>query len=195
MAEIYDEMNARTQREIQLCFLALMRTKNFTKITVRDITEAAAINRGTFYLHYQDKFDLLEQMQAQLLLGLKTQLGRLDPPLLLVEAEKGNVSIQAIQAFEFIEANSEQFHAFLGSNNPLGFHRQLKQFFMDHFLEKMDDNPGFFQGADVPADYLAAFATSAYLGLIEQWLENGLQESPREMAEMYLRIIGFIRDL
>ena len=40
----------------------LLETKEFDKISVQDIAEAATVNRATFYDHYTDKFDLLECM-------------------------------------------------------------------------------------------------------------------------------------
>lgn len=41
---------------------SLMRTKEFDKISIQDIAEAATLNRATFYDHYSDKFALLECM-------------------------------------------------------------------------------------------------------------------------------------
>jgi len=41
---------------------SLMKTKEFEKISIQDIAEAATLNRGTFYDHYPDKFALLECM-------------------------------------------------------------------------------------------------------------------------------------
>jgi AcrR family transcriptional regulator len=41
-----------------------METKSFEEISVQDITEAATVNRATFYDHYTDKFALMEAMIA-----------------------------------------------------------------------------------------------------------------------------------
>jgi AcrR family transcriptional regulator len=41
-----------------------MQTKSFDEISVQDITEAATVNRATFYDHYTDKFALLEALVA-----------------------------------------------------------------------------------------------------------------------------------
>jgi AcrR family transcriptional regulator len=41
-----------------------MHTKSFDEISVQDITEAATVNRATFYDHYTDKFALMEAMIA-----------------------------------------------------------------------------------------------------------------------------------
>jgi AcrR family transcriptional regulator len=41
-----------------------MRTKSFDEISVQDITEAATVNRATFYDHYTDKYALLDALVA-----------------------------------------------------------------------------------------------------------------------------------
>ncbi len=83
----------------------------------------------------------------------------------------------------------------LGENNHIGFHKRLKLFFVNHFGEKMVQNKVFFQSLTIRKDYLSSFATSAFLGLVEQWLDNSFAESPDEMADMYIQIIFFIRKM
>lgn len=41
--------------------------KSFRNLTIRDITDGAGVNRATFYLHYEDKYDLLRDCANQLL--------------------------------------------------------------------------------------------------------------------------------
>jgi hypothetical protein len=53
----------------------------------------------------------------------------------------------------------------------------------------------FFRYLTITSDYISSFATSSILGLIGQWLDNALAESPDEMADMYIRIIFFIREM
>ena len=47
-----------------------MEEKGFEAITVSDLTKKADINRGTFYLHYKDKYDLLEQSEEEIFVEL-----------------------------------------------------------------------------------------------------------------------------
>jgi AcrR family transcriptional regulator len=59
------EMDPRIRRTrvlLQQALGKLLETKEFDKISVQDIAEAATVNRATFYDHYTDKFDLLECM-------------------------------------------------------------------------------------------------------------------------------------
>ncbi len=52
----------RTRKLLQDALHKLLETKEFDKISVQDIAEAATVNRATFYDHYADKFQLLECM-------------------------------------------------------------------------------------------------------------------------------------
>src|SRR5271170_3199654 len=54
----------RTRLLLQQALEKLLETKEFERITVQDITDAATVNRATFYDHYPDKFALLECMVA-----------------------------------------------------------------------------------------------------------------------------------
>ncbi|MFT8823526.1 TetR/AcrR family transcriptional regulator, partial [Liquorilactobacillus satsumensis] len=52
----------KTKRNLEQAFIKLLKTKDFAKITIGDICKVAFTSRSTFYLHYLDKFDLLEKV-------------------------------------------------------------------------------------------------------------------------------------
>ncbi|GHO78896.1 TetR family transcriptional regulator [Ktedonobacter sp. SOSP1-85] len=56
----------RTRKLLQQAFIELTVEKGFATLTVRDITERAMVNRSTFYRHYLDKYDLLEQYMNEI---------------------------------------------------------------------------------------------------------------------------------
>jgi AcrR family transcriptional regulator len=62
--QVRDPRIRRTRKLLQAALGGLMQTKSFDEISVQDITEAATVNRATFYDHYTDKFGLLEAMVA-----------------------------------------------------------------------------------------------------------------------------------
>jgi len=62
--EVRDPRMRRTRQLLQGALRTLMQTKSFDEIAVQDITEAATVNRATFYDHYTDKYALLESMVA-----------------------------------------------------------------------------------------------------------------------------------
>ncbi|EHJ00496.1 regulatory protein TetR [Clostridium sp. DL-VIII] len=55
----------RTRQLIKEAFSTLLQKKGFDAITIKDIAQKAAINRATFYAHYEDKYALLEDIIEQ----------------------------------------------------------------------------------------------------------------------------------
>jgi len=62
--EVRDPRIRRTRQLLQGALTQLLGTKPFDDISVQDITDAATVNRATFYDHYTDKFALLEAIIA-----------------------------------------------------------------------------------------------------------------------------------
>ena len=54
-----------TKIDLRNALSQLLLQQNFESITIRELTEKAGINRGTFYLHYVDKYDMFEQMKKE----------------------------------------------------------------------------------------------------------------------------------
>ncbi|MDS1003521.1 TetR/AcrR family transcriptional regulator C-terminal domain-containing protein [Clostridium sporogenes] len=72
--EVQDLRVVKTLDNIKNSFLQLVKEKSFTKITVKDITEKARINRSTFYKYYLDKYDLKEKTINNFLTDYKNEL-------------------------------------------------------------------------------------------------------------------------
>lgn len=64
----------RTRKSIGEAFLALRAKKAIEKITVKELSELAYINKATFYLHYRDLYDLAEQMESEFIESCLAQL-------------------------------------------------------------------------------------------------------------------------
>ena len=60
----------RTKESIREALVELIEEKGFEAITVKDITTRAKINRGTFYAHYQDKYDLMTKCEEEIMLEM-----------------------------------------------------------------------------------------------------------------------------
>lgn len=61
-----DRRIRRTRAAIQSAFLKLIYEKDINKITIKELCERADINKSTFYLHYQDIYDLETQFKEDL---------------------------------------------------------------------------------------------------------------------------------
>ena len=64
------QQTERTKADIEQAFWHLYAQKPIEKITVAQVCELAGYNRGTFYLHFQDVYQLLEIIEDRFLQGM-----------------------------------------------------------------------------------------------------------------------------
>lgn len=190
---IYIEKNRKTKQLIQKSFMEILENKSFEAITIGDITKAAQINRGTFYLHFKDKYDLLDQIEQQLFSDLGSHIDDLQSYYSSTHTfEKEQEDLAAI-LFGFIEMHSPKLKIFLSDHGRAGFHIRFRDAFSKKVRLNLEKNESFNASLKVPMEYFLSFITSAFLGLIEQWIQNGLDKTPQEMTALYIDIIFFIQ--
>lgn len=71
-----------TEIKIQKAFIQLTQTIGFDKLTVQSLCQAAKISRGTFYLHYVDKYDLLTHYEDEIVENINEIFKRYQKPQL-----------------------------------------------------------------------------------------------------------------
>ncbi len=68
--QTYDNARLKTRNKIMAAFWTQYKIKQIEKITVNNITEICKIHRATFYLHYQDVYAVLEEIENRLICSL-----------------------------------------------------------------------------------------------------------------------------
>ncbi|MGE7602643.1 TetR/AcrR family transcriptional regulator C-terminal domain-containing protein [Peribacillus sp. NPDC097675] len=191
---MYAEKNRKTKQLIQTSFVHILEKKSFDSMTVGDITKTAQINRGTFYLHYQDKFDLLDRIEQQLFENLGNHIDELQSHYSsTLTFEKGQEQLAAT-LFSSIKMHAPLLKVFLSNHGRTGFHLRFRDAFSEKVRVNLEKNENFHaSNVKVPMDYFLSFITSAFLGLIEQWVQNDLDKTPQEMTELYIDIISYIQ--
>lgn len=180
--KIVDRRIARTQNLIQDALVSLMEEKGFDALSVKDISVRANINRGTFYLHYRDKFDLLDRLEAGIFADIQHIIEK--ATFSSIEDFKKTDELLPVfeQLFDYINENASIMQTLLGLKGNPAFQTRLKNAIWNNAFEKK-----FFahikeQKLLVPSHYFIAYVASAHLSIIQEWLQKGRQESPKEMA-------------
>lgn len=119
--ENLDRRIRKTRKVIRECLTELLKEKRIQDITVREIAEKADINRGTFYLHYKDIFDLMEQIENELLEELEEVLRRYRASDLLT-----NPAVVFTEVFHLVKENSGMVSILIGENGDINFVNRLK---------------------------------------------------------------------
>ena len=177
-----DRRTRYTRQTIKETFLELLKQKNFTKITVTEICKISEINRGTFYLHYRDIYDLSEQMENEIILKFEELLN-------LSTAEiANNPQLVICKTFELIKQNADFCTCLLSNNGEMTFFNKLKTIIRDACFKYWTEL--FSRPKKVETfDYFFNFMLYGCIGLIESWLNNGLKESPKEMAQLASKVM------
>jgi AcrR family transcriptional regulator len=177
----------RTKESIRDALVELIDEKGFEAITVKDITTRAKINRGTFYAHYQDKYDLMTQCEEEIIFEM-SRMAKQNFPSVVAELETNSPTVApfslAVSIFEYLNKNSGFMKAVLGPKGDLSFQTRLKDF-MWKTISGNDVNAMIKEeNLLVPGPYLVSYIASAHIGVIQQWLNSGMKESPQEMARI-----------
>ncbi len=173
-----------TRKMIQEAFLDILKDKPVSKITVTEICDKAAINRGTFYKHYQDSYDLLEKIELE---GLQ----EFDKMLASIQATGAHAAVVAI--LNALQNNCQLIQAL---NTPIEKQQFIQQLakcclnYMGHWLEPLPQN----NGSVVKRNSGFMFLAGGCNGVIQWWLQNGMQEPPEEIANYIITFCEYITE-
>ena len=162
-----DRRVRKTRGQLRQGLVRLMREKSIQDITVKELCEECDINRGTFYLHYTDVYQLLHSIEDEL----------------LVEFERVLDGLTAMcSMFELLADNADMCLVLLCHNGDMAFLEKVKDIVR---LRVLDEWGAQFRsnGRDT-YDYVYSFIVSGCIGMLQCWLEKEMPISPREMAAM-----------
>ena len=183
-----DRRIRRTKELLRRSLTQLLMEKDLKDITVRELTEHADINRGTFYLHYQDIYDLFEQAEKEILNDFSN---------IIVKHKQQHRQViwlpVLLDAFKFIAANADIFIALLRTRETTFLSKIIE---MSRPQNTADWEQLFGTGKEEFYEYYYAFITSGCVALLRRWFSQGMPESPEYMAALAGKMMAnSIRDL
>ncbi|WP_439426069.1 TetR/AcrR family transcriptional regulator [Oenococcus alcoholitolerans] len=169
-----DLRQLKTDRNIKEAMIKMLQKKNFEKITVSDICAIALTSRSTFYLHYLDKYDLIEK---------------------IVEEQKKffeEIFSQRIKGFisgSFKKTISDFYNDLYNNKETImtlfkidKIEYNLKNIYKNIITEQLEK---YFkeQKSGLPNDLLVSFGTSIIMDTLNWTLEHGLNTKVLNYAE------------
>jgi len=172
----------RTKNNIRQALTELLQEKPIKNITVREIADRVDINRGTFYLYYKDVYDLIDQIETDMIEEFN-EIVKLRPP----QADGQPPEPVLSDVFTFLANNADMCMALLGPNGDLAFVNRLKELVRDRALYNWTKT---YNAKSLKYfEYFYAFFISGCVGMLEEWLRTGMKETPEEMAFILDRMI------
>ena len=176
--EITDQRVRLTRKLLKDALVQLMQTQHISEISVRALCELAGINRSTFYVHFADPFDLLHQIEREVMDNLKSHLEKQD--------YQGNRPLSAqvlIRILEYAKDNAEVFKVLFSENCDFDFQKDIMDFSR---IVSFQLNPKYDEGV---RGYITVYGITGCISLLQKWLQDGMIEPPEKISDIFLQLL------
>lgn len=163
-----------TKKVIRDSFLQLLSEKPVEKISVTEICKNADINRGTFYAHYSDPYDLKLKLTHEIV-GIITERTQE-----LIDPESENRD--PIQMLNILQQNRELCRIFAA---PYGDFDTLVDIIDKQLVRYLDFLFDSTSGLSSDAiSCLRLMSTAAVAALVKFWMDNDMRQEPEVILNM-----------
>lgn len=177
-----DRRVRKTKRQLRLALMQLMSEKSVKDISVRELAAIADINRGTFYIHYKDVYDLLNHLEDETAEGL-IRVCRKNS----AKDSSGKMFPYLSDLYQFIAENADICRVLLGENGDIAFTERICRILRDEYLYEFISI--FYPSDEALLDYFCSFIISGNMSLALRWINTGMKETPDQMAVLAGEII------
>lgn len=149
-----------TKQNLKSAFLSLYKTKSINKISIKEITDKAGYNRGTFYLYYQDVYHMLSEIEEEIL----DRVEMVSHIMINLLVNRYNNPSDEHNLFDFFNENIESLSVLLGENGDVYFQSKLKAILKNSINDrlKLED----IDFSEDTIDFTLEFFISGMIGLI-----------------------------
>jgi AcrR family transcriptional regulator len=175
----------RTKILLREALIALIEEKGFDAVTVGELTERAMVSRAAFYRHYQDKYDLVEQIFEEAVGALFKAVGELG---------REHPAESWVRFFEHIDQYERLYRALLGSEGSPWFARKMRARLSDLIKERGQGHLPHRPNASTRTlhtfsdEFVPDLVSAMFVEAMTWWLEQGRPYTPKEIATRTARL-------
>lgn len=174
-----DRRVRKTKKAITEALINLLQNKELHNITIKELTDAADIHRATFYVHYEDIYDLYKQLED----GVIAELS-------MLIANDSTHSYEHIYTaiVDYVYANINLYSMFYGPFANQSFQHRvistLEECYLNIWL--YEDNL-----TEITAEmrFLASYNVQGSIAIVIQWLKNECSY-PKESVIALLKMVN-----
>lgn len=171
----------RTKKLLRKGVAELGKTKSVNKITVKELTDLVEINRGTFYLHYKDVYDLVDSIEDELCNEFDEKVLGITPEDIL------HRPVDVLESFfEYFKKHKDIIEVLMGENGDAKFVYRFGELMNEKILELFKQ---IFPNMSMEKyDFAYNYGKFGYVGVIHCWATKYSHLSSREIAEKTLAL-------
>ncbi len=173
-----DRRVQRTREGLHHALFDLILEKRYDKITVQDIIDRANVGRSTFYAHFLDKEDLLENLLRQLGEQLHDETVRTTPPA-------DDHIVHSLTFFVHAHANRDFYRAMLSGGGGDLLLDTGRKHFTEALRQHLDQRVEEGAVLKIPTPVVAQYLAGAMMSVLTWWLAQDMPYPPEEIDDMY----------
>ena len=164
-----------TKDDIRQAFILLLYKNNLNDISVSQLTKKAGINRSTFYLHYIDKEDFLQQLKEETMQDISE----------ILERKRGNPKKALEEVLTYFAEDISLFSQ-IAQKHDFSFADNVRSFINGVIEDTPSSVPIIVEAFNMPEQYAIKMFVSGLIGVITEWIINGALESPQELTKIIM---------
>jgi len=170
------ETTNKIEKKIIDAFIEIYENKPIEKISIKMITDLAGLNRGTFYLHYLDIYDLLEKIESKFH-NISKSIA-----FYTVNALFNNEIIEnALPNIEFYKSNMKYFKVLLCMKGKSNLEEIMKKELKKSLIEKYENTT--LRNSHLN-EYALEYISSAQVATIIFWIKNDMNIPLRDISKL-----------
>ncbi|RHW34015.1 TetR/AcrR family transcriptional regulator [Lysinibacillus yapensis] len=177
-----DKRIIKTKRLLKNSFLQLLQEEEFEDISITSIVERARISRVTFYNHYDNKENLLNEIIDDVITDFVNAYR--EPYQTLKNFSIKDVKTTSLRVFDHVYRNATFYKAIV--------HSYLLTFFSSQLtlaIKKLGETDFRVSDSKINHDLYTTYLAYAIPGLIIEWVKDGMKYSPIYMSEQLMSIM------
>ena len=168
----------KTKKALHSALAGLLNKKELHQITVKELVDVADVHRATFYTHYQDIFELYDELEDTILTELKE--------IMTGEVPDEYESIHEL-IIDYVFDDSGLANIFFGGAGSKSFRQKVCSLLEEEYLEMWcrEDN---LQEVTDEMRYITAYQIRGSIEIISRWIDNGFDIPKTQMVDLIRRV-------
>ena len=163
-----------TKNVLRDSLITLLKDKPIQEVTVKELCEMAQINRATFYAHYTNPYDLLDQIENELFEEMSNKV--------IKKFTQDSLKEIMTLAFDIIADNIELCRVLFSENGNKRFLDRIMNLARETSISSW--KAMYPHATKHQIEFLFAFIISGSVAVLEHWVRIGMKETPVDLAEI-----------
>ncbi len=174
-----DRRVKRTKKALRDALLNLLETKTINQISVTELTNLADVNRATFYFYYTDLLDMLQQIQNECYQSFEEIITESSSAITTVDGFTEYVE----RFFNYCKEHESIVRFIIKNDSNNQLYKQIQKLMLDNIPNAKES----FNESNA-ARFSTTFVLNGILGILIDWMNEGMTVSPKELAEFCAHI-------